>query len=108
MSFSVCPTAVAKAPASSVWALLVEPRALDRWWDAESVEAPNRPLAPGDRIIARPKGGLGFLRITLDVTSVDAQNLQIGFDIRLPLGLRNEEVIRITALGTDRCRITFG
>jgi hypothetical protein len=108
MSLSVCPTTVANAPASSVWALLVEPGALDRWWDAESVEAPNRPLAPGDRILARPKGGPSFLRITVDITSVDAENLQIGFDIRLPLGLRNEQVTRITPLGPDRCRITFG
>jgi uncharacterized protein YndB with AHSA1/START domain len=66
MSFSVCPTDVAKAPAASVWGLLVEPRALDRWWDAEPVEAPDRPLLPGDRIIARSKGAPGFLRITTD------------------------------------------
>jgi hypothetical protein len=108
MSFSVCPTTVAEAPAPSVWALLVEPRALDRWWDAKSVEAPDRPLAPGDRIVARPKGSLSFLRITADVTLVDAENLQLGLNIRLPLGLRNDEVIRISPLGPERCRITFG
>jgi hypothetical protein len=108
MSFLACPTDVAQAPASAAWALLVQPRALDRWWDAESLEAPDRPLAPGDRIIARPKGAPGFLRIIADVTSVDAENLQLGLDIRLPLGLRLEEIIRIIPLGTERCRITFG
>ncbi|MCY1078141.1 SRPBCC family protein [Archangium lansingense] len=108
MSVSVCPTVVAQAPASFVWALLVQPRAMDRWWDAESLEAPDRPLVPGDRIIAHPKGAPGFLRITADVTLVDTENLQFGLDIRLPLGLRNEEVIRITPLGPERCRITFG
>lgn len=108
MAFSVCPTTVAQAPASSVWALLVGPHALDRWWDAESLQAPDRPLVPGDRIIARPKGPLGFLRITADVKSVDAEHLQLGLDIRLPLGLRNEELVRVIPLGPDRCRITFG
>jgi hypothetical protein len=108
MLLSVCPTTVAEAPASSVWALLVGPRALDRWWDAESLEAPDRPLVPGDRIVAHPKGAPGFLRLFLDVTSVDAEQWQIGFDIRLPLGVRLEELMRIVPLGTERCRITFG
>ncbi|WP_375769459.1 hypothetical protein NR798_00835 [Archangium gephyra] len=86
----------------------MEPQGLDRWWDAKSVAVPAHPLVPGDRIIARPKGAPGFLRITLDVTSVDAEHLQIGFDIRLPLGLRLEEVIRVIPLGAARCRTSFG
>src|SRR5437764_15290168 len=101
----VCPTAVMHASADRIWHLLTTPRELARWSDTTLIDAPNRELQAGDRLVLG--AGIGHrLRVTFLVREAIRPH-RLALDIRLPLGITNDEVIRITPVGAEGCRVTY-
>jgi hypothetical protein len=101
-SFETCPTDVIHASAERAWELLTNPARLD-WLGMKVVEAPARNLAVGDRLVFGPAPGL---RISWDVLSVERLRT-LELDVKVPFGIRNHEVVVVSPLGSDSCRVTF-
>ena len=105
MSIATCPTDIVAAPPERVWELLTSPDLLARWSHAELGRAPSRPLEAGDAVVLGV--GIGHrLKVTIEVKAVEPFR-QLTLDVRLPLGVVNHEVVVVTPLGMDRCRVTF-
>ena len=101
----VCPTDVVNAPAERIWQLVATPRELTRWSDTTVIDAPDRELRGGDRLVLG--AGLGYrLKVIFHVREA-ARPRELALDIRLPFGVTNDEVIQITPLGENACRVTF-
>jgi uncharacterized protein YndB with AHSA1/START domain len=100
-----CPTDVVNAPAERIWRLVATSGELARWSDAKVIEGPDRELRAGDRLVL----GAGFghrMKVIFQVRdAVPPRRLVI--DIRLPLGVTNDEVIEITPVGANACRVTL-
>ena len=105
MSIVTCPTEIIAAPAEWVWELLTRPAELARWSDAKLLEGPARPLQAGD-VIVLGAGIAQRLKVTIEVKAVEPTR-QLTLDARLPLGVVNHEVVVVTPLGMERCRVTF-
>ena len=103
-----CPTDLVYATVDRVWELLTVPRELEQWSAAKVIEAPARPLDTGDRLIlAVGRTGLGQ-KIRMSFQVVEAKPPQeLRLEIRLPFGITNHEVIRITPVGSRECRVTY-
>jgi hypothetical protein len=102
VSFETCPTDVIRATPERVWELLTDPARLD-WVGVKIIESPARPLAAGDRLIFGPAPGLRMSWTVLSIESLRTLEL----DIKVPLGIRNHEVIVVSSVGVDSCRLTF-
>lgn len=104
-----CPTDIIRATPDRIWELLTVPRELAHWSGMKIIEAPARPLtAPlraGDRLVLGPPLG-AKLRLTFQVVAA-MPPLELRVEVRLPLGITNHEVTRITALGSGECRVTY-
>jgi uncharacterized protein YndB with AHSA1/START domain len=101
----VCPSDVVNAPADRVWQLVATPIELARWSDTALIGAPDRELRAGDRLVL----GAGIahrMKVIFSVREVRRPE-QLHLHIRLPFGVTNDEVIRITPLGANACRVTF-
>jgi uncharacterized protein YndB with AHSA1/START domain len=101
-SFETCPTDVIHASAERVWELLTDP-ACFHWFGVKVVHAPSATLAAGDRLVFGPAPGL---RLSWDVLSVEPLRT-LELDVRAPLGIRNHEVVVVSPVGSDNCRVTF-
>jgi uncharacterized protein YndB with AHSA1/START domain len=101
-SFETCPTDIVHASREHVWELLTDPARLE-WVGVKLVEAPARHLAVGDRLVFGPAPGL---RLSWDVLSVEPLRA-LELDIKAPFGIRNHEVVVVSPLGNDSCRLTF-
>ena len=102
---NVCPTEVVHAPADRVWRLVTTPTELARWSDTKVIEAPDRELLAGDRLVLG--AGIGHhMKVTSRVEDA-VRPRHLAVRIRLPLGVTNNEVIQITPIGADACRVTF-
>jgi uncharacterized protein YndB with AHSA1/START domain len=102
-SFETCPTNIIHASPERVWELLTSPARLDDWLGVKVLEAPARNLAVGDRLVFGPVAGL---RLSWNVLSVEPLRT-LELDVKVPFGIRNHEVVAVSPLGTDRCRVTF-
>jgi uncharacterized protein YndB with AHSA1/START domain len=99
----VCPTEVVSAPVERVWELVATPRELARWSDTTVIDGPDRELRGGDRLVLG--AGLGHrLKVIFHVRDA-VRPRELALDIRLPFGVTNDEVIRITSLGDTSCRV---
>jgi hypothetical protein len=101
-SFETCPTDIIHASPQRVWELLVSPARLG-WLGVKVVEAPARDLAVGDHLVFGPAPGL---RLSWDVLSVEPQRT-LELDVKVPFGIRNHEIVVVSPLGSDSCRVTF-
>jgi uncharacterized protein YndB with AHSA1/START domain len=101
-SFETCPTDIIHASPERVWELLVNPARLG-WLGVKVVEAPARDLAVGDRLVFGPAPGL---RLSWDVLSVEPQRT-LELDVKVPFGIRNHEIVVVSPVGIDSCRVTF-
>jgi uncharacterized protein YndB with AHSA1/START domain len=102
-SFETCPTDIIEAPPERVWELLTNPARLDDWLGVKVVEAPGRTLAVGDRLVFGPAPGL---RLSWDVLAVEPLRT-LELDVKVPFGIRNHEIVVMSPLDSDSCRITF-
>ena len=101
----VCPTEVVGAPAERIWQLVTTPTELARWSDTRLIDAPDRELRAGDRLVLG--AGLAHrMKVILHVREA-VRFRQLTVDIALPLGVTNDEVIAIAPLGDSGCRVTF-
>jgi uncharacterized protein YndB with AHSA1/START domain len=101
-SFETCPTDVIRASPERVWELLTNPARFG-WLGVRVVEAPARNLAVGDRLVFGPAPGL---RLSWDVLSVEPLRT-LELDVKVPFGIRNHEIVVVSPLGGDSCRVTF-
>lgn len=109
MTLSVCPIAMVEAPAERVWAVLTNPAGYDAWWDARAERiAPPGPAAPGQVIVAHPKGAGRLARITLRVVARDDARHTLDLHSEFPLGIALENHLVVQPLDARRCRLTFG
>jgi uncharacterized protein YndB with AHSA1/START domain len=101
--FETCPTDIIHASPERVWELLANPARLDDWLGVKIVESPARTLAVGDRLVFGPAPGL---RMSWDVLSVEPLRT-LELDVTVPFGIRNHEVVVVSPLGSEGCRVTF-
>jgi uncharacterized protein YndB with AHSA1/START domain len=101
----VCPTDVVRAPAERVWDLVTTPKQLERWVDAKVIDAPDRELRAGDRLVLGAGVGHRFKVRFLVQDAVRPH--RVALHIRLPLGVTNDELIEITPIDADTSRVTF-
>jgi uncharacterized protein YndB with AHSA1/START domain len=101
-SFETCPTDTVHAPRERVWELLTNPAQFD-WLGVKVVEAPARHVAVGDRLVFGPVPGL---RLFWNVLAVEPLRT-LDLDIQAPFGIRNHEVVVVSPLDEDSCRVTF-
>jgi uncharacterized protein YndB with AHSA1/START domain len=105
LSIVTCPTEIVAAPQERVWELLTHPVHLARWSGAKLRDGPARPLETGDVVVLG--AGIGHrLKVTIEVKAVEPFR-QLRLDVRLPLGVVNHEVVVVTPLGMEQCRVTF-
>jgi uncharacterized protein YndB with AHSA1/START domain len=102
-SFDTCPTDIIHASPKRVWELLTYPARLDQWLGVKVVEAPTRSLDVGDRLVFGPAPGL---RLSWQVLSIEPLRT-LELDIKVPLGIRNHEVVVVSPVGSGSCRVTF-
>lgn len=101
----VCPTDVVHASADRIWDLLTTPRELAAWSETMLVDAPEQELRAGDHLVLG--AGIGSrLRVIFHVREAVRPQL-LSLDIRLPLGVTNDETIRISPIGSNESRVTF-
>jgi uncharacterized protein YndB with AHSA1/START domain len=100
-----CPTDVIAAPAERIWRLLTVPEKLAAWTGERLLQAPARPVQTGDRLVFAV-GPMGAMRLTIDVREMDAPR-ELRLFIQLPLGIANDELVRVTPVGDGRCRVSF-
>ena len=101
----VCPTDVVRASAERLWQLVTTPTALARWSDTTVLDAADRELSPGDRLLLGA-GPWRFAKVFLRVEDA-VRPRRLALDIRLPLGITNREVIEIVPVDQHSCRVTF-
>jgi hypothetical protein len=101
-SFETCPTDVIRATPERVWELLTDPGRFD-WLGVKVIEPPARNLAVGDHLRFGPVPGL---RLSWTVLSVEPLRT-VELDIKVPLGIRNHEIIVVSPVGVDSSRVTF-
>jgi uncharacterized protein YndB with AHSA1/START domain len=102
---AACPTDVVHVPADRIWDFLTTPRELAAWSGTMLVEAPEHELRAGDRLVLGAGTG-GRLRVIFHVREAVRPQL-LSLDIRLPLGVTNDETVRISPIGSTECRVTF-
>jgi len=101
----VCPADTILASADRVWDLVSTPKLLAQWSNTRVLQAPDREVIAGDRLTLGVGVG-GRLRVRFLVE--EALRLQrLAFQIRLPFGVTNHEVIAIAPAGRQACRVTF-
>jgi len=101
-SFETCPTDVVHASPERVWELLTNPARFG-WLGVKVIAAPPRNLAAGDRLVFGPAPGL---RLSWQVLSVEPRRM-LELDVKVPLGISNHEIVVVSPLSRDSCRVTF-
>ena len=69
------------------------------------IDGPDRELRAGDRLVLGAGVAHRMKVVFLVQDAVPPQ--RVALHIRLPLGVTNNEVIQITPIGADACRVTF-
>jgi uncharacterized protein YndB with AHSA1/START domain len=103
VSIIACPTTVVAAPVERVWELIVSPTKLAEWTRTKLVTAPERSLQAGDRAVYGAGPGL---RAIFDVLEVVPPHT-FDVDVTMPFGIMNHEVIRLSQIDENSCRVTF-
>ena len=103
MAIQICPTDIIAAPPERIWELLINPEAVARWAGAKVLEAPDHPLAVGERFVLRPAPGL---RVSFLIRGMKPAE-QLALEVALPFGVVNDELVQITPLEGGRARVTF-
>lgn len=97
-----CPTDVIHAPPERVWELLTNPAPFG-WVGVKVLKAPARTLTVGDRLVFGPAPAL---RLSWQVLSVNPLRT-LELDIKVPFGIRNQEVVVVSPVDGGGCRVTF-
>ena len=103
MSIVACPTAVVAASIEHAWALIVSPTKIAEWTHTRLLTGPDRPLQAGDRAVYRAGPGL---RATFEVLEVNPPHT-FRVDVTMSFGIVNHEVIQLSTIDENRCRVTL-
>ena len=107
MTIVACPTAVVDASRDAVWRLLTDPEHYERWAEAELVSVQPRGHArPGQRIDFRVRALGRSWPVRFDVTGV-REFETFAFDVLMPFGIVNHEVVVLSRLDASQTRVTF-
>jgi uncharacterized protein YndB with AHSA1/START domain len=98
-----CPTTVVAAPVERVWELIVSPTSLAEWTDTKLLTAIGRPLQAGDRVVYGAGPGLRAIFDVLEV--VPPHTFRV--DVSMSFGIVNHEVIQLSKIDENRCRVTL-
>lgn len=101
----VCPTDTILASAQRVWDLVSTPRLIAQWSDTTIVQAPDREVIAGDRLILGV--GVGRRLRVMFIVEDALRPQRLSLRIRLPIGVTNHEVIAISSIGPEASRVTF-
>ena len=107
MGIVTCPTDVISASAERVWQLVSDPVALARWSGSRLRAGPSHPapLRAGDRL-RLGAGVAGMFTVEMEIVGTERPT-EFRVDVSLPFGVINHEVIVITPISADSCRVTF-
>jgi uncharacterized protein YndB with AHSA1/START domain len=105
VTLQVCPTEVVNASAERVWHLITMPRELAAWTETSLVAAPARELRAGDRLVVGA-GPARWFRVIFRIREA-VRPERFAIDVQLPLGVTNDETIRIAPIGPGSCRVAF-
>ena len=102
-----CPTDVIRARAERIWDLFTHTQDVERWTGMRLVGS-HRVLAKGDRILFSPGFGLERLGLKMrwDILEMVPPR-QLTMDVKLPLGMTNHEVVVISPVDEEKCRVTL-
>jgi len=101
----VCPTDIVRASPDRIWDLLTNPRELAGWSDTVVIDAPEREITTGDRLVLG--AGLAYrFRVIFHVREAARPRL-LSINVRLPFGVTNHETIAIIPVESNACRVTF-
>jgi uncharacterized protein YndB with AHSA1/START domain len=104
LAVTSCPTDVIHARPERIWDMLTHTKELDRWLGAKLLSAPNPVIATGDHLVFTP--GFGLKLLQWDILEMRPPR-QLVFDVRVPFGIINHEVIVLSPVDDGRCRVTF-
>src|SRR5262245_6056076 len=102
MTTLACPTDVFDAPAARVWELITNPARFEEWADSKPV-GDVREVREGDRVVLKTNV---VFKVVFEFLQMNPPR-ELALDVRLPFGLINHEVIRISPIGESQCRVTF-
>src|SRR5215467_10639570 len=108
MSHLSCPSAAVNAPIERVWSLLTDPLQWDAFYDVRimSVDPVGRAMV-GQRVLAESGPRWLHLKLAFEFTHVDPVRHQLGFNVRLPFGVRVREDLDCVALGAEACHVNY-
>ena len=84
---------------------MTTPKELAAWTGTTLVEAPEREVRAGDRVVLGASMG-NWPRVIFHVREAVRPQL-LSLDIRLPFGITNDETIRISPIGSSESRVTY-
>jgi Polyketide cyclase / dehydrase and lipid transport len=103
-----CPTAIVEAPLEVVWDLLLNTAEWGRFYDVRVLSViPPGPARPGQRLVGNPGPKFLPLRLVFEFTEVDSTIHKLGFNGRLPFGIRVREDMMIAPIDATRCRVNY-
>jgi polyketide cyclase/dehydrase/lipid transport protein len=105
MAIQTCPSVIIQAPVERVWHFLAKLSEWQRWADAKIVKGPDRPLAVGDVVVFRAGPGRLF-EVRFKVFDL-VQLRRLAFEVELPFGVVNHEVVMISRVSDAACRVTY-
>jgi uncharacterized protein YndB with AHSA1/START domain len=109
MPISVCPAAVVAAPVEKVWEVLMQPSSYDKWLDMHTILIePEGPAVAGQTIHAWTRAFGKKWDVSPSITLVNAEKHQIGFDVKLPLGVMEQTTMTCTPIDATSCQVRFG
>ena len=100
-----CPTDIVTGTPERVWELLTNPARYASWADARPVDARERHVTVGERVVLRV-GPAGAFKVVFEFLKLEPPS-ELTLDARLPFGIVNHEVVRINRIDESRCRVTF-
>lgn len=99
---------IVHAPIDVVWSLLLNTAGWGAFYDVRVLSVEPRGLArPGQRLIGNPGPRYLPFRLVFDFTEVDTANHTLGFDGRLPFGIRVCEQMTVAPLDAAHCRVNY-
>jgi uncharacterized protein YndB with AHSA1/START domain len=108
MTVTSCPVATIRAPIAAVWGLLSQPSRYETWSDGELVAVdPPGPAFAGQVIRMRSRAAGRRWPIGFEIVDVVAAEHRIAFDVSLPLGIVNREVISCRSVSPTETWVTF-
>jgi len=105
---TVTPNAVVEAPIERVWSLLTRPDGFHLWVDAAMVAAePEGRARPGQQLHLVTKALGWAFAITIEIAEVDAERHRLRFQVELPFGVVDDQVVTMSTAEGERTHVSY-